>query len=487
LNPPLPWAVTFAGIRFDAEETGLGQQALTELLDNVPVALAVSMGPEQRYVFANRVARRFLETRAADPIGRTVSEVMRELFSPAVQEKRQRVLDTGEPEDLPGLAMPMGEGQEPSFWDLKLLPVRDAEGRPVGILTIGVDVTAELQARAEAENQTRATQYHAQRLGLAIEATELGLWEWDAQSGRVFWSERQKEIFGLPPDAAVTFESWREALHPEDRDAVLEAVGRVNDPGSGGRLRLEHRILRPSGEVRWLQASGQMIYESGEGPKKPLRLLGTVIDITDRKRAEEDRQVLVRELNHRVKNLFAVASGMVSLTARSATSPQEMGKALRGRLETLGRAHSLIAPALSGGGVENRSAAMNELVRAVLAPYEETGRITAEGEALKVGPNATTALTLVLHELATNALKYGALSTEAGRLAIAWRLDGGSLVLTWAESGGPAVEGAPATEGFGSQLARKSITGQLGGRIHFDWRREGLNLTMTLPVDRLER
>jgi two-component sensor histidine kinase len=231
-----------------------------------------------------------------------------------------------------------------------------------------------------------------------------------------------------------------------------------------------------------------MLYDSDEeGASKPLRLLGTILDITARKRADEDRQVLVRELNHRVKNLFAVASGMVSLTARSATSPQEMGKALRGRLETLGRAHSLIAPALSDGRVENRAAPMVELVRAVLAPYEEVGRITAEGVPLTVGPNATTALTLVLHELATNALKYGALSTAAGRLAIAWRLDGDRLVLTWQESGGPAVEAPPATEGFGSQLARKSITGQLGGRVDFDWRREGLNLTMTLPVDRLER
>jgi PAS domain S-box-containing protein len=487
LNPALPWARDISGIRFDADEEGFGQEALAELLDNVPVALAVSMGPEQRYVFANRLVRQLLGHRAPDLIGRTVQEVMRDTFSPEIQAKRRRVLETGEPQEILGHPIPAVPGGEPMYWDLRLAPVFSSAGRPIGILTIGVDVTAELQARAEAENQARATEYHAERLSLAVEATELGLWEWDAVTGQTFWSERQREIFGLPAGEPATFEFWRDAIHPDDRESIVGSVGALMDPASGGRLRLEHRIVHPNGEIRWVLSRGRMLYEIEGGELKARRVLGTVLDITDRKRAEEDRQLLVRELNHRVKNLFAVASGMVSLTARSASTPQEMGKALRGRLDALARAHNLIQPVIAGSEVQDRGALVRELVEAVLAPYASAGRIAFDGEVILVGRNAATSLTLVLHELATNAAKYGALSTEEGRLSIAWTADSAAVVLEWREDGGPAIQKPPETEGFGSQLARKSVTGQLGGTVDYDWRPAGLFVRMMIPLDRLKR
>lgn len=487
MNPARSWTRVISRIRFDTDEAGFGREALAELLDNVPVALAVTMGPDQRYVFANRLVRQAMGTHAPDPIGRTVSEVMGEEVSPELQAKCREVLDMGEPCEISGLAIPFGHEGELAFWDVRLLPVSDTEGRTAGILMIGSDVTAELQARAEAENHARTTEYHAQRLGLAIEATQLGLWEWDAQTGQTFWSDRQKEIFGLAPGEPATYEFWQEAIHPEDRERVVAAVGALMDPASGGQLRLEHRILHRNGEIRWVLSSGQMLYEIDAGMLKARRLLGTVLDITDRKRAEEERQLLVRELNHRVKNLFAVASGMVSLTARSSSTPQDMGKALRGRLEALARAHNLIQPVIAGQEVESRAASIEALVHAVLAPYEDAGRFAAGGPPLQVGPNAATALTLVLHELATNAAKYGALSADDGRLVIGWRQEGDHVVLSWREEGGPTIEGPPGAEGFGSQLARKSVTDQLGGTVKHDWIREGLGVTVTLPLERLER
>jgi PAS domain S-box-containing protein len=487
LNPALPWAREISGIRFDADDEGFGQEALAKLLDNVPVALAVSIGPEQRYVFANRLVREALRKRAPELIGHTVPEVMRETFSPEIQAKRQRVLETGEPQEILGHPIPAVPGGEPSYWDLRLAPVYDAAGTAVGILTIGVDVTAERQARAEAENQARETEYHAERLKLAIDATELGLWEWDAVTGQVFWSERQRAIFGLPEGEPATYARWRDAIHAEDRERVLAAVGALMDPASGGQLHLEHRVVHPNGDVRWVLGRGRMLYEIEDGELKARRLLGTVLDITDRKRAEEERQLLVRELNHRVKNLFAVASGMVSLTARSAATPQEMGKALRGRLEALSRAHSLIQPVIAGAEVKDRQALVGELAEAVLAPYAGADRLTLGGDAVAVGRNAATSLTLVLHELATNAAKYGALSADEGRLFLLWSMDDERVAFEWREEGGPPVPAPPETEGFGSQLARKSITGQLGGTVEHDWRREGLVVRIVLPVDRLSR
>ncbi len=487
MNPARSWARVLSKIRFDADEAGFGREALSELLDNVPVALAVTMGPDQRFVFANRLVRQAVGAPTADPIGRTLAEVVGNEFLPELQARIQVVLETGEPCEIPGLAIQPSPGSVPTFWDVRLLPVTDAEGRTAGILTIGSDVTAELQARAEAENQARTTEYHVQRLGLAIEATQLGLWEWDARTGQTFWSDRQKEVFGLPAGEPATYEFWQQAIHPEDREKVVAAVQTLMDPASGGQLRLEHRVLHRNGDIRWVLSSGQMLYEIEAGELKARRLLGTVLDITDRKRSEEERQLLVRELNHRVKNLFAVASGMVSLTVRSASTPQEMGKALRGRLEALARAHNLIQPVIAGQEIESRAASIDALVHAVLAPYEDAGRLVAGGPDFAIGSNAATALTLVLHELATNAAKYGSLSVDAGRLVLAWRREGDHIVMSWCEEGGPPIDGPPGAEGFGSQLARKSVTGQLGGTVEQVWAREGLSVTITLPLERLER
>jgi two-component sensor histidine kinase len=181
---------------------------------------------------------------------------------------------------------------------------------------------------------------------------------------------------------------------------------------------------------------------------------------------------------------------MVALTARSAASPKEMGIALRGRLEALARAHDLIQPVIGEVGSDRPGTTVADLVRAVLAPYEtgeEPHPLTVEGPALTVGSNAATALTLVLHELATNAVKYGALCVPEGRVAIDWTEADGRVTIRWVESGGPAVREPPSAEGFGSQLARKSITGQLGGSLVQDWHPEGLRVTVRFPAERLSR
>jgi two-component sensor histidine kinase len=230
-----------------------------------------------------------------------------------------------------------------------------------------------------------------------------------------------------------------------------------------------------------------MLYEIVEGRPQPARLLGTVLDITERREAEDSRQLLVRELNHRVKNLFAVASSLVSLTARDSMTPKEMATSLRGRLDALSRAHELIRPAIVEEEPRQQATSIAQLVDAVMAPHagQDSQRLMAGGPSVPVGPHAATAVTLMLHELATNATKYGALSNPNGLIRISWMPGGTDVVVTWREEGGPPVEEEPATTGFGSQLARKSVTGQLGGDVHYEWRREGLQVTMRLPLERL--
>jgi two-component sensor histidine kinase len=213
-------------------------------------------------------------------------------------------------------------------------------------------------------------------------------------------------------------------------------------------------------------------------------------DITERLRAEEQRQLLLNEMNHRVKNLFAVMGGVIALSARSADSPQAMAKTVTGRLIALSHAHKLIAPALSGKNMTKQRATLDELVRATLAPYldaaspDDDPRTVIRGPEVAIGGEAVTALALILHELATNAAKYGAFSSPKGRVHVAWSVNKGKLALSWRETGGPPVKAAPKREGFGSRLAQRSA-GQLGGQLAFEWNAEGVIVRLSAAAERL--
>jgi PAS domain S-box-containing protein len=224
----------------------------------------------------------------------------------------------------------------------------------------------------------------------------------------------------------------------------------------------------------------------------PNRIAQFFFDITERKAAEEAQSLLLREMNHRVKNIFSLMSGVVALSGRSSGSPRSMAEAIRGRIEAIAQAHELILPPdlrrqPAGAGHTTLAA----LATAVLSPYaaaeEPDGapRLSIAGAEVAVGAGAANALALVLHELATNAVKYGALSGDTGRVAVTWRVEDGFLELRWQERDGPAVSGPPATEGFGSVLARRSVSGQLGGALLQHWAPEGLSVKITAPLDHL--
>lgn len=485
MSPFQPWAHGLDEIRFQGGE-GFSREALSELLENVPLAIAVTLGPEQHFAFANRLFRSALSVAPEDLIGRTACAILGERYTPAIKALSEKVLETGQPQELKdaSLILPL---DATTYWDIKLLPVRDADNKVSGILTLAANVTERVKARSEADLQAREAALYNERLALAVEATELGLWEWNAQTGETFWSDRQKDIFGLGKNELASYEFWLSAIHPEDRDRVVGNVGALSDTKSGGQLHIEHRIVRPDGEIRWIDSRGRMLYEISDGELKPARLLGTILDITERRRGDEVRQLLVQELNHRVKNFFAMTSGMVTLTAKTAETPRQMAKALRGRIEALARAHELIRPAITGSEPADRTTSIDEIVQAVLAPHIDHGvqsRIVLEGSPERIGPKAATALTLVLHELATNAAKYGSLSVHEGQLRVSWTRDD-SLALLWQEENGPPITRTPETEGFGSLLSRKSVTDQLGGSIVHDWRKEGLQVRIDLPIENL--
>ncbi len=217
-------------------------------------------------------------------------------------------------------------------------------------------------------------------------------------------------------------------------------------------------------------------------------VLCIVSETTERVVAQERQRLLAREANHRVKNMFAVFHGIISLSARSARTPQEMAQSLRGRLDALMQAKDLIRPGIMGTEAHSERTTVGDVVRTVLRPYEDhtSGeRILARGPTVPVGPMAVTSLALALHETTTNAAKYGALSEPTGSISITWNTQGGDFHLEWEETGGPVIVAAPSTKGFGSVLAERSIADQLGGKVAYDWLPSGLRLSVSISLDRL--
>lgn len=191
-------------------------------------------------------------------------------------------------------------------------------------------------------------------------------------------------------------------------------------------------------------------------------------------------------MSHRLKNLLAIATGLTQITSRSTTTAAEMATELTGRLAALGRAHDLVRPL---PGHQGTAALLGDLLSILLSPYEDmgafSGRIRVAVPRMGVGEGSATTLSLVIHELATNSLKYGALSADTGTLDISGSDEGDQVVLVWTERGGPSVEPPNGAGGYGSKLVVRSISGQLGGSIDYNWSTDGVIVTLKLTTAKL--
>jgi two-component sensor histidine kinase len=324
-----------------------------------------------------------------------------------------------------------------------------------------------------------------ERARRALHAGGIATWEIVTETGEIIADLGLADLFGVPPDGLTgTMSDFVASIHPVDREAALAAFVQAQHPG--GLYEAQFRVLHDNGVIRWLSGVGECFV----GSDGRLRMVGYNVDITASKQAEAAREILIDELNHRVKNLFAIAIGMVKMSARAAQTPAEMAESLSGRLVALATAHELIRPCVAEGERrEMDGTVFATLLKAVVAPHLSTGKrqLTLRGPKLLVGPMAATHLTLVLHELATNAAKYGALSTPAGRLAVSWRVNGTDVEIVWIERGGPAIVAPPATPGFGSKLMELSIMGQLHGAVCHRWAREGVEITIVAARAQLDR
>ena len=205
--------------------------------------------------------------------------------------------------------------------------------------------------------------------------------------------------------------------------------------------------------------------------------------------ALSEQETLAREMSHRVKNLFAVTDALIRLSARGAADKDEMAKLLSGRVHALASAHSLVRRSFNDIGLGPRASDLRALVKTILEPHEEPAespsRFSIEGPPIRCGDHAINGVALVFHELATNAAKYGALTVVDGHIDINWKQRDEILAIVWVERNGPPIEDTPTINGFGSVLARTTIVGQFGGTLDYDWQREGLIVTIVLPINAL--
>nr|WP_301288812.1 MULTISPECIES: HWE histidine kinase domain-containing protein [Methylorubrum] len=350
-----------------------------------------------------------------------------------------------------------------------------ADGAPIGIVGVVQDVTTRVEAReALAERE--------ERLRVATTVADLGIFEWHVLDDRATWeNERMFAIFGRRPDEGSIGKSafLKEILHPEDRPVFRQAILRA--------LR-EDTILHATGRIRrhddglWRTIDMAGRFERTRPGGLPRRLIGVVADVTDRHLSEERRSLLIRELHHRVKNTLATVQAIVGSTARTATSIDSFHEAFVGRIKSLAHTHSVLTEATW------QTASLRDLLASELMPYAESEtetspdlRIVLDGPAVDLPSEIAVPIGMAIHELTTNAAKYGALSTGRGRVAITWRIEAGMLHLDWRESGGPLVA-PPTRQGFGSRLLQRVLTAQVQAQITTDYAPEGFHLTLAAPL-----
>lgn len=307
----------------------------------------------------------------------------------------------------------------------------------------------------------------------------MALWAWHVDDDRFAMDERGFDLWSLPWAEHVSFEELSANIHPADRDRVRAAFTATRSVA--GSYEIDFRILIGDG-IRWISARGQ----GADAGIVDGVMFGIFLDVTGRKQAEEGSELLAGEMSHRVKNLLSIATGLTELTGRSASSVVEMTGELTERLTALGRAHDVVRPL---PGKQGKAALLGDLLAVLLAPYDETaafsGRIRVAVPRMGIGQQTASALAMVIHELATNSVKYGALSCAEGFLDVSNRADEDRIYLIWAETGGPPIVGHPELTGFGSRLIARTVASQLGGELRYDWQETGLVVTITMRPDRL--
>jgi PAS domain S-box-containing protein len=363
----------------------------------------------------------------------------------------------------------------------KAADVTRVGGTLQGLPSSGVTEFEALRSNiAEAEAALRRGEA---RFARALEAARVGAWDWDPATDVMNSSPgRGARLTGCAERPICNLSALLETIHPDDRRIVRDAIRRVLERETDD-FEAEFRAVWPDGTVRWLRSVGRAIAGADGSVRE---ITGVSTDVTEQVEGARRRETLAREVDHRARNALAVVQSILRLTP--VDEPKAFAAAVEGRVAALARAHSLLAED-GWSGADLRAVAERELVTVPVA-LGAVGAFSLEGPLVHLSPAAVQPLTMVLHELATNAAKYGALSTPGGTVEVTWRLgrqagENGPLHLCWLERRGPPVTGPPPGRSFGSRLIDSTIRGQLGGSVDRSWDPSGLVCEITVPLARI--
>ncbi|MET4896733.1 CheR family methyltransferase [Sphingomonadaceae bacterium jetA1] len=342
---------------------------------------------------------------------------------------------------------------------LRILPYRTQGNGVDGATLVLTDIT-------EALSMERALAAERERLDIAVKAGGIGVWEYRAATNETLLDDTGRRLFGVDADEAHSVRRLFGRIVPADRRRVRRTL--ADAIAAQGDFEMTFRVAVEDKE-RWIKGFGRVVTAA-----PPHRMVGVSIDVTAEHAIAETRELMLREMNHRVKNLFAIISGIVSAAARSHADVREMAEDVRERIATLGRAHSLASPAGEQQAIE-----LGTLVEATIAPYLGQARTRVDGPRLLIDRRFLSPLALILHEWATNSVKYGALSHGEGALAVEWSVEGDRIRLLWSEIGGQPPADIP-SKGFGTTLVQTSSR-QLDAQLERQFTDERFLLTLILP------
>lgn len=438
--------------------------ALRACINEAPVPIAM-FDCEMRYLAASR---HWIEN-----ICHCDANVIGQLHYDVVPEVPQRWKDNHrralEGETLRNSADPFRRRDGRTQWlRWEMRPWRDAAGVVRGIVIFAEDITSKIELE-------RALQESEQRLSLAVTGSGMAMFDRDIITGAYFWNDEWYRLFGyqigeVEPDYAA----WLARVHPEDRQAAKAAI--VDAVREHKEYFSEYRIVRPNGTVRWVRAQGRFLYHGD----KAVRITGLAQDVTDERRRAEVQRVLVHELQHRTRNLITVVRSIAEQTLAAGGSPENLAH-FDQRLQALSRVQGLLSRP------EDAPINLGELIVMELEALGSgafADKIVIAGPEVPLQRSAVEMLSLAIHELLTNAVKYGALLTGTGRLSVTWRVEetppDRRLVLEWIERGvAPCVSGR---NGYGRMLIEEALPYSLGARTRFDLGTDGLSCSIDLPL-----
>jgi PAS domain S-box-containing protein len=361
------------------------------------------------------------------------------------------------------------------------MPLFDGSGTFVG----GVNTLVDITERREAEQRIRSSEARYRDIAAIVEFSDDAVLAIDLDGVITSWNKGAERLYGYTATEVIgrPVTMLIPAERHDEEPAIMTGIrsGERIEPYETVRQHKDGSLVDISLTVSPVRNSqGEVV-----GASKIAR------DIGERRRAEERQRLLLRELDHRVRNLFTLTGGLVALSARSAKTPEDLSSAVRGRLAALAQAHSLTLrkPDANGNRTEP-STTLHTLIETILSPYDgrtddERERVTVSGPDTPIAGQSVTSFALLLYEFATNAAKHGALSTPDGSIDIVCSEEEGRFVVTWTEHGGPCIDQQPDMEGFGTVLTRATVEGQLRGEISYDWNPPDLTIRLSVARDRL--